>query len=54
MGKGAEQTNDSGVAGIVSPQETILLLAHRGGIILLDNLNLAKECGMYVFGEHDR
>ena len=38
MGKGAEQTNDSGVAGIVSPQETILRLAHRGGIILLDKL----------------
>ena len=42
MGKGAEQTNDSGVAGIVSPQETSLLFAHREGIIWVETLENAK------------
>ena len=35
QGQRHQKTNDSGVAGIVSPQETILLFAYREGIIWL-------------------
>ena len=34
-GKDTEQISDSGVAGIVRPQENILLFAYREGIIWL-------------------
>ena len=43
MGKGAEQTNDSGVAGIVDPKKSSLPFWRSQSIIQVDKLEFDEE-----------